>query len=190
VKPHRRIVLASMAWRNLRARPRRTALTLLGIALGVAAVLATGIVNRNVATTLDGLFQRSLGSAELQITPLANESAIEASALGTVQRTPGVRLAVPIIRTDTVLSGTLGEGQEIANANGQIQMGRSLQVEGIDLALDPEMRVYTLTDGRLPESGEYGTLVPQAFADKNDLALGGDLILFGPSGNVSLEITG
>lgn len=44
-------------------------LTLLGIALGVAAVLATDITNRNVANTLDGLFKRTLGSAELQVLP-------------------------------------------------------------------------------------------------------------------------
>jgi len=189
-KRYTRLTPAALAWRNLHARPGRTLLTLLGIALGVAAVLATGITNRNVASTLDGLFERTLGSAELQIIPLANETTVEDAVLDIVRRTPGVRLAVPIIRTDTVLPDTLNEGQPVYNAAGQVEMGKSVEVEGIDPALEPEMRVYTLAVGQFPALGRYEALVPQPFAQQNDLALGDDLMLFGPNGTERLEITG
>ncbi len=184
------LTLISLAWRNLSARPGRTLLTLLGIALGVAAVLATGITNRNVANTLDGLFERTLGSAELQIIPLGNKTTVKEANLEIVRRTPGVHLAVPIIRTNTVLPGSLHAGQPVFNSNGQVEIGKSVEVEGIDPAIEPEMRVYTLVSGRFPTLGQYEALVSQSFADQNDLTLGGDLVLFGPNGNESLEISG
>ena len=185
-----RLTLVAIAWRNLYARPGRTLLTLVGIALGVAAVLATGITNRNVTSTLDGLFKRTLGSAELQITPLGNKTTVKEAVLETVRRTPGVRLAVPILRTDTLLPGSLVEGQAVFNSSGQLEIGKSFEVQGIDPELDPEMRVYTLAAGRFPELGKYEALVPQTFAKQNELTLGGDLTLFGPSGTESLEVTG
>jgi putative ABC transport system permease protein len=185
-----RLTLAALAWRNIRARPARTFLTLLGIALGVAAILATDITNRNVSTTLDGLFARALGGAELQIVPLPDETTVAESILDSSRRVAGVQLAVPIDRTVTVLAGALGADQPVQDANGRVEMGKSVQIEGIDPELEPEIRVYTLTMGRFPKAGAYEALVPQAFADKNDLKLGGDLVLFGPDGYENLEITG
>jgi len=179
-----------MAWRNLYARPGRTLLTLVGIALGVAAVLATSITNRNVAVTLDGLFERTLGGAELQVVPLGNETTVSEAVLDNVRRMPGVRLAVPMIRIATVLPGALGEGQSVQSASGDVEMGKSVEVVGIDSLLEPQMRVYTLASFLFPASGQYGAFVPQAFAAKNDLKLGGDVVLFGPLGAERLEITG
>ncbi len=189
-KHFHRLTPAALAWRNLYVRPGRTLLTLLGIALGVAAVLATGITNRAVAYTLDGLFERTLGGAELQVIPLGNETTVDETVLDAVRRVPGVHLAVPSVRTTTVLPGTLGEGQSVQNASGQIEMGKSVAVQGIDPELEPEMKVYTLAGGRFPALGQYEALVPQAFAAQNDLALGGHVLLFGPTGTQSLEITG
>lgn len=186
--PH--LTLTAMAWRNLRIRPGRTLLTLLGIALGVAAILATSITNRNVASTLDKLFQRALGSAELQLMPPGGKDTLSEGVLDDARRVAGVRLAVPALRTFTVLPGSVEENRTVSNASGQIEVGQSVQVEGIDLQLEPQMRIYTLAAGRFPQAGRYEVLVPQAFAGDNDLELDGKLTLFGPSGNVNLEITG
>lgn len=190
MKRNVRLTPAAMAWRHLCTRPGRTLLTLLGIALGVSAVLATGITNRHATNTLDALFRRAVGGAELQVLPPGNETTVGEPALDAVRQIPGVRLAVPVLRTDTVLPGLLGEGQGAQNASGQIELGKSLSVEGIDPTRDPEMRVYTLTAGRLPLPGQYEALVPQTFVEQNDLALGSDLILSGPFANERLEITG
>ena len=184
------LTLVGLAWRSLQAHPGRTLLTLLGIALGVAAVLATSITNRNASATLDAMFKRTIGGAELQVVPLGNKATLKESVLGMVRSMPEVRLAVPVIRTDTVMPGTLGEGQQVYGASGQVKMGKSVEVDGIDPALEPEMRVYTLTAGRFPMLGEYEALVPQSFADQNNLGLGGNLELYGPDGTESLKITG
>ncbi len=171
--PSTRLPLAAMAWRNLRARPGRTLLTLLGIALGVAAVLATDITNRNATNTLDALFKRTLGSAELQVVPSGNKATVGETVLDAVWRVPGVHLAVPILRADTVLPGALAEGELSHTAAGKVEMGLSVEADGIDPALEPRMRVYTLVEGRFPALGAYEVLVPQAFAEENGLALGG-----------------
>jgi ABC-type lipoprotein release transport system permease subunit len=184
------LTLVGLAWRSLQAHPGRTLLTLLGIALGVAAVLATSITNRNASATLDAMFKRTIGGAELQVVPPGNKTIMRESVLEMVRSMPEVRLAVPVIRTDTVMPGTLGEGQLVYGASGQVKMGKSVEVDGIDPALEPEMRVYTLASGRFPVLGEYEALVPQSFADQNNLELGGDLELYGPDGTESLKITG
>jgi putative ABC transport system permease protein len=178
---NRHLTLASLAWRNLHTRPGRTLLTLLGIAMGVAAILATDITNRNVAATLDGLFARALGSAELEIAPPVNEDTIDEAVLGLVQRFPGVQLAVPTIRTITVLPGLLDEGQPVQNANGQVAMGKRVEIDGIDLALEPKIRDYNIITGRFPETGKYEALISQQFAEQNDLEVEDELLLFGSS---------
>ncbi len=187
---HSTLSLATLAWRTLRTRPGRTLLTLLGIALGVAAVLATDITNRNASSTLDALFKRTLGSAELQVVPSGNTSSVGEAALEIIRNTPGVELAVPVLRADTVLPGTLDEGELSYSAAGKVEMGLSVEANGIDPAIEPRMRVYTLVEGRFPALGEYEALVPQPFAEENGLGLGGDLLLYGPAGTESLEITG
>ena len=186
---NRHLTLASLAWRNLHTRPGRTLLTLLGIAMGVAAILATDITNRNVAATLDGLFARALGSAELEITPLANEDTIDEAVLGVVQRFPGVQLTVPTVRTITVLPGMLDKGQPVQNANGQVALGKSVEIDGIDLALEPKIRNYMIITGRFPEAGKYEALIPQLFAEQNDLRVGDELLLFGSSATEGRETT-
>ena len=186
----RRLSLTSLAWRNMAARPGRTFLTLLGIALGVAAIMATSITNRNVASTLDSLFERTLGGAELQVVPTGSKKVVDEGVLDIVRRTTGVRLAVPIIRTTTVLAGILSEGEPVQNASGQVEMGKGVEVDGIDPTLEPEMRIYTLAEGRFPALGKNEALVPQEFAKQNNLELGGNLMLFGPGATVNLKITG
>ena len=172
-----------MAWRNLRARPARTLLTLLGIALGVAAILATSITNRHASNTLDALFRRTLGSAELEVMPLGNKTTVSQSVLDEVRRSPAVRLAVPLLRADTVLPGTLGKGQVSTTDNGLPEMGKTVQVVGIDPALEPQMRVYTLAAGRFPEPGQYEALVTAALCRRKRPGAGARRVALRPGGH-------
>jgi len=179
-----------MAWRALRARPARMLLTLVGIALGVAAVLATNIANRSTSVLLDRLFARTLGNAELQISPSGKSATISKAVLEAVVREPGVRLAVPLLRARTVLPGTLGEGQMSYTSAGTAELGLSVEVVGIDPAIESLMRVYTLIEGSFPQPKEYAALVPRTFAAQNELATGSELALYGPEGIESVEVSG
>ena len=58
--------LAGLAWRNLRRRPIRTALSILGIALAVGSALALLALSRSIQdATRDGMDEISLGASTL-----------------------------------------------------------------------------------------------------------------------------
>jgi putative ABC transport system permease protein len=185
-----RLLLFGLALRNLRVRPGRTCLTLLGITLGVAAVLATSITNRNATNTLAALFERTVGNAELEIIPKADETTLAEMTLNKVKQQAGVELAVASVQTSTIFSGSADEGQSAINASGIIDLNKSVMVEGIDPVLDPQMRIYTLISGAFPKLGEYKVLITETFAAQNELNLGEHLIIYGAEGIDKLEVSG
>ncbi|MFN2302754.1 MAG: ABC transporter permease, partial [Anaerolineales bacterium] len=185
-----RFLLFGLALRNLRVRPGRTCLTLLGITLGVAAVLATSITNRNASNTLNALFERTLGNAELEIIPKAEKTTLTENILKSVRNFPEVQLAVPSIQTTTIFSGEAEDSQSAINASGIIDLNKNVLVEGIDPNLDPKMRIYSLISGEFPRLGEYKALISDAFAHQNELGLGDRLLIYGPEGTDELKVSG
>ena len=185
-----RFTLFGLALRNLHSRPGRTCLTLLGITLGVAAVLATSITNRNATNTLASMFESTVGNAELEIIPKAEKTSLTEMTLNSVKNFPGVQLAVPSIQTTTIFSGIADKGQSAINASGIIDLNKRVMVEGIDPRLDPMMHIYRLISGALPRMGEYRTLVTETFAEQNELTLGSSFIIHGPQGMDKLKVSG
>jgi ABC-type lipoprotein release transport system permease subunit len=56
-----------MALRSLRARPSRTLLTVSGIVLGVAVILAVSIANASTMDSLTSVFAATSGKADLVV---------------------------------------------------------------------------------------------------------------------------
>jgi len=191
INQKRRLTLIKLAWRNLFTHTGRTILSVLGISIGVAAILATNITNHNVSATLDKLFERTLGGVELQVIPLENKDSIKESTLGILQHFPEVVLAVPTVKMTTVLPATNEQGIGDQSPAELIEMGgASIEVMGIDPVPEQKMRVYTLLEGVFPVAGEYKVVIPKTLADQNDYKIGKHLILFGPEGTVKLQISG
>jgi putative ABC transport system permease protein len=69
-------------------------------------------------------------------------------------------------------------------------VGRQFEVRGIDPLLDPKVRVYVLTAGRLPVSDRYEAVLSQKYAQDEELELGGTLEIVTPNGPEKLEIVG
>ena len=59
--------LATLAWRGLTARPLRSALTIIGVALGVALVSGTLLANQAASEAVERAAQEILGKAELRV---------------------------------------------------------------------------------------------------------------------------
>lgn len=178
-----------MALRNLRTRPWRTLLTMLGITLGVAVVLAIDITNQSTLDSIEAMFQRAVGQAELLVIPPAGEETLEGELLEWVQAAPGVQVAAPTAWVYTRLANDSGSEQAYWGAQG-VQVGRSLEVRGIDPALDPQVRVFALLKGRLPQDQRYEAVVTNKYALDKDLQLGKDLVILTPFGSERLTITG
>jgi putative ABC transport system permease protein len=176
--------------RSLRTRWNRTALTLLGIVLGVAVVLATQITNQTVLDSLRQVFDRATGQASLMIVPSSREGEkLSESLLADVQKVRGVLAAAPSIRERTLLSSEVGDWQ-IAFALGGVASGNMFFLYGIDPQVDPQLRVYQLTSGRLPEVGKYEVVIPNEYAQEKNLVIGNFLELLDPEGVVRLKIVG
>jgi putative ABC transport system permease protein len=104
-------------------------MTVVGICLGVAAIVSIGIVNKSIMRSFEDSINRVTGRAALQVTGAA--SGFPEELLELVQKVPGVEYAVPVIDTQAILVG----GRE-----------QSLVILGVDVLQDSNIRDYTLSD--------------------------------------------
>ncbi len=136
--------LTVYAVRSLTARRLRTALTVLGVVLGVAAVVATTV---NVATTtgsLEDLFANISGRADLRLEPADRARGLRQRDLVSLRQRPEVAAAV----------GSLYVGTAIRD-----ETPTDLTLVGIEPAEDPAVRVYTLEAGRPLAARERGDAI-------------------------------
>lgn len=177
------------ALRGLRIRPWRTLLTLLGVTLGVAVVLAIQVTNQSTMASLERIFNRATGQTELLILPPGDEQTLESDLLARVQQNPGVQVAAPTLRLNTSLVGVIADTDAVWTAQG-VQVGLDFEVQGIDPVLDPKVRVYFLVVGRMPTPDRYETVLSQKFAQDNKLEMGEFLEIITPNGSEKLKIVG
>jgi len=179
-----------LALRTMRTRRARTLLTLLGIVLGVAVVLAIQITNQSTLDAIRQVFDRTTGQAGLSVVPV-NEGAerLDEQVLFNVEEAPGVQTAAPVMRVQT-LPAREAQSWQIAFSMSGISPGNLFLLYGIDPALDPQVRVYELSSGRMPLPGAYEAILPAKYAADKGLKLEDDLVLLTPQGTARLRICG
>jgi putative ABC transport system permease protein len=179
-----------LARRNMRSRRDRTFLTLLGIILGVAVVLAIQLTNQTTLDSLRQVFDRTTGQANLLIVPInENEGYIEQDLYAKVEKTPGIQIAAPSVRVSTLLASEADSWQVSFSMIG-IAEGSYFQLYGIDPELDPEVRIYILKAGRMPQLEKYEVIIPAKLATKENLEIGDNLVVLTSNGNEQLKIVG
>ncbi|MDH5507150.1 MAG: ABC transporter permease, partial [Anaerolineae bacterium] len=188
-----RLAPISLALRNLKARLGRTLLTSLGISLGVAVVLAIQTTNQSTLDSIDRVFDRAAGQANLLVVPnsLMNGTgeSLDADLLPRMQNAEHVEVASATLRTQTLLASEAKDWEISFGAVG-FASGSVLELYGVDPQVDPNLRVYILTQGRMPKDGAYEVALPGDYAEEKQLELGGDLVILIPDGSASLEIVG
>lgn len=179
-----------LARRNLRARRWRTLLTLLGIVLGVAVVLAIQTTNQTTLDSLRRVFDRTTGKASLVVVPVnKNRRPLDDDVLAKVERQAGVKIAAPSLQARTLLLDDAASWQIAFNMSG-IAEGNFFLLYGIDPALDPQVRVYVLSAGRMPKAEKYEVVIPEKTAREKNLQIGQDLVFLTPERPAQLEIVG
>jgi len=179
-----------LALRNLRAHRGRTFLTLLGIILGVAVVLAIQITNQTTLDSLRKVFDRTTGQANLlAISANENKRPLDQSTLAKLARQPGVEVAAPSLRSRTLLASDAASW-EIAFSMSGVAAGNFFQLYGVEPGLDVQVRVYVLSSGRMPKPDKYELIIPQQFAAEKNLQLGDDLVLLVDDGTERLTVVG
>ncbi len=162
------MLLRLLSWPYLRKHRLRWALTLTGIALGVAVWVAMRAANRTVLESFRSTVDRVAGKTQLQI--WAGDFGFPEEVLERVQAAEQVRAAAPVIEA-AVDTGQLGQG--------------SLLILGIDMTGDRSLRDYDLESGEeaivedplvflaQPDS----LIVTREFAERNKLGIGGRIPL-------------
>lgn len=174
MSPLLRIVL-----RGWSTRPLRTGLAILGVAVGVAVLLAVRLANYSAVEAFARTLQMVSGQADAEIFAAA-EGWMDASRFAPLDRMEGIRSAAPVYIVD---------GRDAASQ-------RRIRLLGVDLATDNEMRPWYRAE--LDENQDplalflhpRGVLMTPALAGELSLA-NGDWFTFHHGGGMdSLQVVG
>ncbi len=166
-----------LSWRTLRRQPLRTALTICGIAIGVALVGGALSVERAAADGAAGYAAQIAGRADLVVRAFG-EGTLSAASLAVVADTPGVLAVSPQLRRPTFASdrrGSLG----------------AVTLVGVDPPADRALHDETLAAGApLSASDPAGALVPAAWAAAHGVVVGSRVTLVGGGGEQTFVVRG
>ena len=96
------MALWRLSAREISRRPGRALLTLLSVAIGMAAIVAVALGTATTREAYRHMYQELVGKAALQITAEGGGTFAEQLA-AQAQQTPGVAAAVPSLQRFTVL---------------------------------------------------------------------------------------
>jgi putative ABC transport system permease protein len=171
-------VVRLIALRSMRLAPLRTALTVSGIALGVAVVFAIHVLNRSVMASFARSIADVSGRSALCV---GRGSGVAEELLDTVRAVPGVAAAAPIIE-DTVRDA---------------ERGTVLALLGVDATADRSVRDYEryardvqVEDELAFLNDPHGLLLPRALADRIGVRPGGSLSLATSQGRQTYHVRG
>ncbi|HWR71662.1 MAG TPA: ABC transporter permease, partial [Nitrospirota bacterium] len=96
-------LLRHISLKHIRFQKMQTLLSVLGICIGVSAIVSMGIVNENVLASFQNTINYSMGRASLQISGAA--SGFPEDMIDRVREVPGVEYAVPAIEATGTIYG-------------------------------------------------------------------------------------
>lgn len=157
----------------------RTALTILGISLGVAAIVATSAVTDAVFRGFRRTVEATAGRADLVLTN--GGVGVAETAVEVVRSTPGVAASSPLIEGFVALAAERGD---------------TLAVFGMDVLGDGEhdnqlpRGAIEIDDVALFVSQADSVVIPKSFSQTHGLARGSSFKVVGPSGERVLTVRG
>ncbi len=161
--------LGAIAWRSLLARPLRTALATVGVALGVAVLTATIVTGSSSQQALRSATADLLGSADVRLRAF-EDAGFQPRTLQELRSMPEVAVAAPVSERQLLVSTAPGTGEQVF----------TLLVVGIDPDVDAEIRQPRVDSGvALDATATTEALVPGSWARRNGLDVGDELLLGG-----------
>ncbi|MFN2388274.1 MAG: FtsX-like permease family protein [Actinomycetota bacterium] len=100
-------VFARVNLRHLRERRLRSALTVTGVAAGVALVFSISVINATLLSSFRSSLRAVAGAAEIEVAG-ADQTGLPADAVTRVAAVEGVEQAVPVVRTLAAVGGPDG----------------------------------------------------------------------------------
>ena len=160
-------LLTTISWRHARRHRLRTGLTFLGMALGVAVIVAIALVNRALTTSFQSTVEQIAGKAVLQVTN--SESGMADTIFPTVRDTEGVEDVAAAVDGFLPLSGMRAE---------------RLYIYGVDLLSDFTMREHQFAGAGFAFENELDFIaqpdsiaLTESFARRYALKIGSSIAL-------------
>ncbi len=152
----------------MRHRPGRAVLTLLSIAIGMAAIVAVSLGTATTQQAYRRMYEELAGRAALQVTAQGG-GGFEEGLAARLRQVAGVQAAVPSVQRLTVLRF---RGKRV-----------NVLMMGIDPSQDRQIRDYQLRAGRYFQSEhDQGALLGASFAAGAGIHVGDELKLMTPRG--------
>ncbi len=175
--------LSSYAWRSLAARPLRTLLTVVGVALGVAVLFAALVTNAGIDSAIDRSVRDLIGRADLRVEGFT-EGGLSPATVEAIGDTPGVDAITPTLERRTYLAP-----DPAAPPTGTLPA--PVRVLGIDGASYAAIHDLDLAAGQpLVGSDGMGALITERMAHDTGLRIGDTIALEGADGPKSEPIAG
>ena len=180
-----------LALRSLRARPSRTLLTMFGVVLGVAVILAISITNLSTLDSIHTIFDEASGKADLVVvSSKTSTNGFAESVVRQVETVPDVEAAIPSVHAQTLLADEVPPSQVEVNFFGAL--GGGLLVYGIDPLLDQQAREYKTVDGQFLSSdlGAYEIVLVKEYAAEKEIEVGDEVDIATPQSVETLRVVG
>ena len=177
--------MRSLAVRSLVARRGRTALSIVGIALGVAVLYAALATDAGIAASIDRTTRDLVGRADLRIEAFG-PAGLSADSLAAIEAAPGATTVAPALERRTYL---IPAGDAPDAEGGAPPPVTAL---GVDPAQEPRVRDLDLMEGvALAGADAFSALITETLAASSGTAVGGRITFQGSDGApVDLRVAG
>ena len=173
--------LTGLAWRSLRARPLRSLLSGLGVALGVAVLFAGLATNAGIESSVNSTVRDLVGRADLRVAAFG-EHGLTPETVRAIKETPGVEVIAPALQRRTYLGPDIEAGQSLPPP---------VTVLGVDPAAEPQLHDLHLVAGSmLREPAEPSALISEQLAGEDGLAVGAPITMQGTGDRVTFRVIG
>ena len=183
--------LRLLTLRSMRAHSTRYLLSLFGIILGVAVMLAIRVANGAAFNSINTLFQNTSGRTNLMVISASlDDTGFPDQIMQSVINTPGISKAAPILNAFTVSAKDITPDQIQLGIFGASMGG--ILLNGIDPAVDAQLHTYKLAQG-LFLSGDLKArqvVLVDSLADVLKLKIGDWFSLLTPYGVEQLKVVG
>ncbi|MEA2547925.1 MAG: putative transport system permease protein, partial [Chloroflexota bacterium] len=160
----------SLAFRSLAARRGRTALSVVGIALGIAVLYASLATDAGIAASIDRTVRDLVGRADLRVEAFG-PAGLGPDSLAAIEQAPGVTIAAPALQRRTYLVPAVDDPNAAPPP---------VTVLGIDPGPEASVHDLALAAGSALSGADANeALISQTLATANGTAVGGTVTLPG-----------
>ncbi len=181
--------LILLAWRNLLSYPWRTFATVIGVAVGIAAVIATLSVGDNVTYNVQQALDEAGGKADLLVisgtgrrTLISNPDELEPL----LAAHPDVKEVMQVLEQRSEPKRSL----DVTNNALIPGIDTGFVISGRETANKSDALEVELLEGVLPQAGSNAIALSQGFAELRDVSVGDEIIFTSRFGDIAMLVAG